>query len=512
MRVITTTASMKAFSRQVHVAGKSLALVPTMGALHEGHLSLLRQAKRQCDVVVVSIYVNPTQFGPHEDLDRYPQNLERDLEILGPFKVEAVFAPSTAEMYPEGFSTFIEPGESAAPFEGAARPGHFRGVATVVAKLFNIVNPDVAYFGQKDFQQNLVIRSLVEDLNLDMRLVICPIVREPDGLARSSRNAYLSERDRQAALVLPRSLRQAEALVHAGEAEAGKILETMRKVIAQEPAARFDYAVIVEPRRLQPVERVTAGCVALVAARLGRTRLLDNLIFGPPGASPETLLQLALTAQPLVDTAARIPGLETETLRLRIEGCRNCAALSTILLPPREFLANYLKRDYPDLNAVRVAVIGRDSPVNPENFLYRNPDIASRFAAALFELLGVRDFGEFKSRFVLTDAIRCHSSDSHVPEKAMAHCVKHLRDELTLFPNLQALVVLGNDAYLQFQKLILAREPAMIRPFSELLKDQGWAQEETRVTFLGDRLLRVFYCYHPTMSYKHSPSIARLLP
>jgi len=187
MRLITSIPDMKAFSRQAHAAGKSLALVPTMGALHDGHLSLVRQAHRQCDAVVVSIFVNPTQFAPGEDLDRYPRNLEADVEVLRGFNTEVVFAPAAAAMYPQGFETFVAPGETAAALEGTYRPEHFRGVTTVVTKLFNIVRPEVAYFGQKDFQQALVIRRMVEELNLDVRLIVCPTVRDADGLAKSSR-------------------------------------------------------------------------------------------------------------------------------------------------------------------------------------------------------------------------------------------------------------------------------------------------------------------------------------
>jgi pantoate--beta-alanine ligase len=303
MRLITSIAEMQGLSRQTHAAGKPLGLVPTMGALHDGHLSLVRQARQQCDVVVVSIFVNPTQFGRGEDLSLYPRTPEKDRELLGWHKVDAAFAPSAAEMYPEGFETFVEPGEISKPLEGTARPGHFRGVATVVLKLFNIVRPDVAYFGQKDFQQALLVRRLVEDLNLGVRLVISPIVRELDGLAMSSRNAYLSWEERAAALVLYRSLRHAEELVHTGVTETAKLLEEMRKVFAVERRAKLDYVAIVDPLRFHPAARVTAGCVALVAARVGTTRLIDNLIFGPPGASPETLLQLALTARPSADEA-----------------------------------------------------------------------------------------------------------------------------------------------------------------------------------------------------------------
>ena len=270
MRLITTVHEMKSVAREIRAQGKSLALVPTMGALHEGHLSLVRRARRECDVVVVSIFVNPAQFGTGED------------------------APGATEIYPQGFDTFIEPGALAASLEGAARPGHFRGVATVVLKLFNIVRPDVACFGQKDFQQALLIRHLARDLNLDVRLAICPIVREPDGLAQSSRNAYLDAEDRRAALALYRSLRRAQELVDAGETEARLIVEEMGKVFAAEPRVTPDYAVVVEPARLSPVQRVTPGCVALVAARVGSTRLIDNWIIAPPGTSDDERIQLAL--------------------------------------------------------------------------------------------------------------------------------------------------------------------------------------------------------------------------
>jgi pantoate--beta-alanine ligase len=511
MRSVTSIEEMQALARQIRAAGKSLGLVPTMGALHNGHFSLIRQAKSQCDTVVVSIFVNPTQFGPGEDLNRYPRQLDKDLEALRSYKVDAAFAPSPAEMYSESFQTHVEPGPLAASLEGACRPGHFRGVATVVTKLFSIVRPDLAYFGQKDFQQALMIRQLVLDLNLGIRLVICPTVRDADGLAKSSRHSYLSDEDRRAALALSRSLRRAEELALKGESQASALLEEMRRVLDSEPRVSVDYAAIVHPLRLEPVERVTSGCVALLAARVGNTRLIDNLIFGPPGSSPEMLLQMVLTAGPIADAGARIPGLETETLRARIEGCRDCAAISSIRLPPQEFLVQYLKRDYPDLNVVRVAVIGRDAPPSLDNFLYRDPGRSNRFAAHVYDLLGVRDFEEFKRRFVLTHAIRCHATETHVPEKALAYCVQHLCSELKLFPNVGTLVILGDDAYIQFQTLLLGRTPGEFKPLDELLREKGWAREEVRVPRLGDRRMRVFYCYHPTMGYKRSPSISAVL-
>jgi pantoate--beta-alanine ligase len=511
MRVITTIPEMRAFSRHVRAGGSSLGLVPTMGALHEGHFSLIRQARRQSDAVAVSIFVNPTQFDSPHDLARYPQNLERDLDQLRPFKVDVVFAPTPAEMYPPGFQTFVEPGDVAARFEGASRPGHFRGVATIVLKLFNIIEPALAYFGQKDFQQVLAVRRLVEDLNLPIRLVVCPIVREADGLAVSSRNERLNAAERQAAAAIHRSLRQAERLAHEGETEARRLLEEMKKVLASEPLVQPDYAAIVEPRELQPVERVVPGSVVLVAARVGDTRLIDNLILGPPGSTPETLIQLALGAGIVADAQARVPGLEAESLRLKIEACRDCAALTAIQLPPREFLAKYVKTFYPDLNAVRVAVIGRDSPLNPDNFLYRNPRGSNRFFERLFELVGVKDFEEFRSRFALTDAIRCHSGAPRVPEKALGYCSRHLREDLKLFPNLTTLVVLGEDACLQFQQFILERAPERVRRLEGLAGEKGWAEEEVRIPSLGERALRVLYCYHPTFGYRRSPSLAPLL-
>jgi hypothetical protein len=262
-------------------------------------------------------------------------------------------------MYPAGFTTFIDPGPIATVFEGAHRPGHFRGVASVVLKLFNIAAPDVSFFGQKDYQQVVVIRHLIEDLNLPVRLVVCPTVREPDGLAKSSRNAYLSAEDRKAALALSRSLERAERMAQAGESDAQKVLEEMRGAFAAEPRVQLDYAAIVNPATLESVERVVSGSVALVAARLGTVRLIDNLIFGPSGSTPELKLQLALTTRAADKDTGASPGPEIESLCRRIENCRDCAAVSTVSLPPREFLAKYLKRDYPDLKSTRVLVIGR---------------------------------------------------------------------------------------------------------------------------------------------------------
>jgi pantoate--beta-alanine ligase len=511
MRLITSINEMKSLARETRARGKSLGLVPTMGALHEGHLSLVLQAKHQCDVVVASIFVNPTQFSPHEDYDRYPRKLDQDLDLLGAYNLDYVFAPAADEMYSEGFQTFVEPGPLARLYEGESRPGHFRGVATVVLKLLNILSPDMAYFGQKDFQQAVVVRRLIEDLNLSVRLVFCPIVRDKDGLAISSRNAFLKSSERKAALALSRSLKKAEELAHAGQCDAGHILDEMHRILATESRLQLDYAAIVNPACFEPVDRVAAGAVALVAARVGPVRLIDNAILGPPGSSPEALLEMAMSAPAVTDIRARIPGLDAEAVMRKIEGCRDCAAISTILLPPREFMAKYLKRDYPDLNAVRVAVIGRHASSRPENSYYRNDGRPNRFVTALYEMLGVVDFASFKQRFILTDVLRCHASGPRTPEKATRNCVRHLRNELNLFPNLDTLVVLGEDAYVGVQRFLLGREPADFQPFGVLLESRGWAEESASLPFLDNRQVRILYCHHPSLGYQRSPSIASLL-
>jgi pantoate--beta-alanine ligase len=506
-RLMSSVPEVQTYAREVRARGKSLALVPTMGALHEGHQSLIRRAKQQCDAVLVSIFVNPLQFDAQEDFATYPRSFEKDVQVLRALNVEGIFAPSKEAIYPEGFDTVVEPGKLASALEGASRRGHFRGVATVAVKLFNLVQPDVAYFGQKDFQEVQVIRQLVEDLNLHVRLVICPIVREADGLAMSSRNALLDAEGRKAARVLYRSLQCGEALVHAGEVNAQTLLDAMRQVVEEEPHVKLDYLALVDPSQFLPVERVTAGTVALIAACLGSVRLMDNLILGPPGSSPDLLLQLAFSARPVLDQGARIPGLETEALCRRIESCRDCAAISSVRIPPREFLAKYLKLHYADLSRVRVVVIGRDAPMDPDHYLYKHPEQPTRFSAALYNLLGVRDFQDFKKECVLTDATRCHILTEHVPQKALAYCARHLRDELKHFPNLQTIVILGEDACQQFQRDVLGRSTSEIQPFEEILKPQGWAREDVSLPLLGERSVRVIYCYHPTMGYNRSPSL-----
>jgi uracil-DNA glycosylase len=384
-------------------------------------------------------------------------------------------------------------------------------VATVVLKLFNIVRPDIAFFGQKDFQQVVVMRRLVEDLNLPVQIIVCPIVREADGLAKSSRNVYLNAEDRKAALLLSRSLQRAEEMAQAGEADAQKLLEEMRKTFDAEPRVQLDYAAIVNPATLEPVAQVIPGSVALVAARLGTLRLIDNLIFGPQGSTPELKLQLALTTHAADKESSATPGPDIDRLRLNIENCRDCAAVSSISLPPREFLAKYLKRDYPNLHSTRVLVIGGCAPIDPAGLPYCHPEAPNPFAIRLYDLLGVRNFGEFKARFALTDAARCHAIGNRVDERTLDYCAKHLREELKLFPNLQSIVILGEYAYLQFQKHILSREPANIKPFKELLKSEGWAQETVQLPWHGQRGVRIFYCFHPTFESKKSPSLAPYL-
>ncbi len=262
--------------------GERIGFVPTMGALHPGHLSLVDVCSRECDATVVSIFVNPTQFGPNEDYEKYPRNLQKDLELLAPYGVDLVFAPEVEEIYPPGFGTYVEAQGVTEHWEGRSRPGHFRGVATVVTKLFLIVQPHVAYFGHKDYQQSVVIRQVVRDLNIPVEIRVCPTVREEDGLAWSSRNAYLSPEERQQALVLWQSLQLAQQLIHSGQQDPRTVLAQMKHLYDQHPAVRLDYVGLVDPDTLLPVERITGPVVALVAAWVGQTRLIDNLRIEPP--------------------------------------------------------------------------------------------------------------------------------------------------------------------------------------------------------------------------------------
>ncbi len=281
MKLITSISETRQLSRQFRSKGARLGLVPSMGALHEGHLSLVRAAKANSDVVAVSIFVNPTQFGPNEDFARYPRNLEKDCELLEREGVSLVFAPSVEEMYPRSAVTSITVEGLSERLCGKSRPGHFRGVATVVAKLFNIVEPDIAFFGQKDAAQVAVIKRMVRDLNMPVQIEVCPIVRENDGLALSSRNAYLSPDERKMALVLHASLQRALKLFDDGERAAPKIAAEAKKAFVWQPAVRLDYFEIVDPESLEPVETITQKSLVAVAAFVGNTRLIDNLLLEP---------------------------------------------------------------------------------------------------------------------------------------------------------------------------------------------------------------------------------------
>jgi pantoate--beta-alanine ligase len=260
------------------VVGRTLGLVPTMGALHEGHLSLARAARAACDAVAVSIFVNPTQFGPNEDFSKYPRTFENDCALLEREGVDLIFAPTVEEMYPAGASTFVIVEGVSDRLDGASRPGHFRGVTTVVSKLFHIIAPHKAFFGQKDAAQVAVLRKMVRDLNFPLQFVVCPIVREADGLALSSRNRYLSEKERQQALLLHRALQKVEEAVASGEGSSSKLIEAAGLVFAQEPGVRVDYIAVVDPDTLEDVSDVRGALVA-VAAFVGTTRLIDNILL-----------------------------------------------------------------------------------------------------------------------------------------------------------------------------------------------------------------------------------------
>jgi pantoate--beta-alanine ligase len=279
VKICTTIAEARAVCRQLRADCKRLALVPTMGALHAGHLSLVRAAKAQCDAVVVSIFVNPTQFGPKEDFAKYPRPFESDCAALEKEGADMVFAPAADEMYAEGETTWVTVEGLSEKLDGRSRPGHFRGVTTVVAKLFHVIEPQVAFFGQKDAAQLAVIRRMVRDLNLLVEIVSCSIVREPDGLAMSSRNAYLNAEERRRALVLGGSLQEVEKAFRAGERNARALSQSGRAVLAQEPEVRLDYFEIVDPETLDPVETVSGNTLVAVAAYVGSTRLIDNVVL-----------------------------------------------------------------------------------------------------------------------------------------------------------------------------------------------------------------------------------------
>jgi pantoate--beta-alanine ligase len=279
MQVLSTVHEMRAACRAVRKSGQSLALVPTMGALHAGHIALVRAARAKCDVVAASIFVNPTQFGPNEDFSKYPRTFEKDCALLEAEGVALLFAPQSEEMYPKGASTFVEVEGVGDRLDGRSRPGHFRGVATVVAKLFHIVGPHKAFFGQKDAAQVAVLRSMVRDLNFPLDLVVCPTVRESDGLALSSRNRYLSAEERGRALVLSRALNVIAAAYGAGQKDVARLLESGHSVLATEPDVRIDYLEIVNADTLLPLTEAVPGALVAVAAYLGVTRLIDNTLL-----------------------------------------------------------------------------------------------------------------------------------------------------------------------------------------------------------------------------------------
>lgn len=279
MKTIENIARMSTYSKIVRKEGKSIGFVPTMGALHEGHLSLARTAKKHADVVVMSIFINPIQFGPSEDLAAYPRDFKRDEELARSAGVDVLFYPTESQMYPPAFSTYVNVENITEKLCGKSRPGHFRGVTTIVMKLFHIVKPDIAYFGQKDAQQAAVIKKMVEDLNVDIDIKVLPIVREKDGLAMSSRNVRLSPDERKDALVLYRSLKKAEELVKGGERDAAKIVAAMTEMIKAVPSARIDYISIVDAKELKDMQAIAGEALISLAVFIGQTRIIDNIII-----------------------------------------------------------------------------------------------------------------------------------------------------------------------------------------------------------------------------------------
>jgi pantoate--beta-alanine ligase len=280
MRIISKVKEMQKVADELRKEGKIIGVVPTMGYLHEGHLSLIRLAKEKSDVVITTIFVNPLQFAPNEDYDRYPRDFERDVKLAQSAGCDIIFHPSVEEMYPQNFLTYVEVDKLTKVLEGEFRPTHFRGVTTVVAKLFNITKPHIAVFGQKDAQQALIIKQIVRDLNFDIEIIVAPIVREPDGLAMSSRNVYLSDSERKDATVLYESLKLAEKLIENGERNSKNIILKMEELIKSKPTAKIDYIAIVEPETLEKVETLSEGKEYLIAlaVRIGSTRLIDNTI------------------------------------------------------------------------------------------------------------------------------------------------------------------------------------------------------------------------------------------
>jgi len=283
MLILTSAAEGTDISKEARRAGKSVGFVPTMGALHQGHLSLVRTARAQADVVIASVFVNPTQFGPTEDFSKYPRDAEKDSAMLAAEKCDHLFLPSVEEMYPPGGTTWVNVEGLSEKLDGRSRPGHFRGVTTVVSKLFNIVQPDFAFFGQKDAAQVAIVNKMVRDLNFEVRIVLCPIVRESDGLAMSSRNAYLNPEQRKQALVLYRALMRVQTLADRGESNSARLKVAGEQVMAEESAVKPDYFEIVNRDTLDPVADISGGALVAVAAYVGSTRLIDNILLTGKG-------------------------------------------------------------------------------------------------------------------------------------------------------------------------------------------------------------------------------------
>ncbi|HMD10468.1 MAG TPA: pantoate--beta-alanine ligase [Candidatus Acidoferrum sp.] len=290
MEIIRTIAWMKEYARGARAEGRVIGLVPTMGALHEGHTALVKRARQECSRVIASVFVNPKQFGPKEDYKKYPRDLEKDAEKLATVGVDALFAPEAADVYPDGFRTYVNVEGISERLEGRSRPGHFRGVSTVVLKLFEIVQPHFAYFGRKDAQQVRIISEMARDLNLDAEIVVCSVVREADGLALSSRNAYLSAEERKAATVLHRALVAARNELSAGVRDAMQLQTVMRRIIEAEPLANVDYAEIVSADTFETVVRVARPSYAVLAVFIGKTRLIDNLLIEPASTGSEDFI------------------------------------------------------------------------------------------------------------------------------------------------------------------------------------------------------------------------------
>jgi pantoate--beta-alanine ligase len=284
MEIIENIASMQAFAERKRMEDKLMGLVPTMGSLHEGHLTLIREAKSRTDIVVVSIFVNPTQFGPGEDYDSYPRDLERDARKVISAGGDIIFSPSASDMYPEGYLTYVDMGKVTEPLCGLSRPAHFRGVATIVNKLFNIIKPHKAFFGQKDYQQSVVIKRMVKDLNMDIDIIVLPTVRGPDGLAMSSRNSYLSEEERKVSPVLYKSLTIASGMIREGERNARKILSAIKRMIEKEPLVSIDYIAMTDSETLEDIDEIKGKTLIALAVRIGKTRLIDNILIEPQGS------------------------------------------------------------------------------------------------------------------------------------------------------------------------------------------------------------------------------------